>query len=123
MNITPQVDFLHSSGFLFKNRVVYPVLEKTATEYVVKLDDVMYLLAISEDWVELPDNIVLDSRTMLEKVYDRLKQRDVDYIKVYKERMGIHTFNSYAEEDYFRHRGQGPTPDVGLPEGHTASEG
>jgi len=122
MNVTPQTDIVHESGYIFRNRVVYEVKAIFENYYIIEIDGVDYYVDITFEWVEVPDNIVLDSRNQLDRAYDDLKQRDVDYIKVYKERMGIHVFKSYAQEDYYRHRKNTPTPDVGLPEGHPSSD-
>lgn len=130
MNVTPQWNE-EIDGIYFKNRELYEVAAETINRsgdygiqdyYVYTLEGGTIVYLPSTIFLVIPDTQKLDPRSMQEKAYDDNKQRDTNYIKVYKERMGIHVFNSYAEEDYYRHKSPGPTPDVGLPEGHTASE-
>lgn len=124
MRITPQSDFTDPiTNYVFRNRVCYDVFDQTELTYILHLGGDVYFITKSSEWVELPDNVTLDPRNPLQKAYDDLKQRDTDYIKVYKERMGIKVYNSYAEEDYYRHRNKNAsTPDVGLPVGYSLSD-
>ena len=124
MNVTPQWNVLIDSVY-FKNRELSEVDDDlinrngdydTQDYYVYRLDDGTIIYLPTSIFLVIPEGQKLDPRSMAEKAYDGNKQRDTDYIKVYKERMGIHLFKNYAEEDYYRHKGSGPTPDVGLPE-------
>jgi len=121
MKITPQSDFTDPvTNYVFRNRVCYDVLDVINYNYIIFLDSITYTIPVSTEWVVIPDNVTLDPRNPFQKAYDDLKQRDIDYIKVYKDRMGIKTFKTYAEEDYHRHKDKrSVTPDVGLPIGHS----
>ena len=131
MNVTPQEPIVIDS-IEFYDRVLYEVEDNTINRdgdygvqdyYIHKLEDGTTVYFPTSIFLVIPDTHKLDPRSMQEKVYDDHKQRDTDYIKVYKERMGIHLFKSYAEEDYYRHKGgTTSTEDVGLPEGHTVSK-
>jgi hypothetical protein len=124
MNVTPQSP-LTIDGVYFKDRELFLVDDipesrtgdyGTQDYYIHRLEDSTVVYLPTSLFLVIADNVTLDSRTMREKAYAAVEQRDVDYIKVYKERMGIIVPTSYAEEDYKRHKPKGPTPDVGLPE-------
>lgn len=119
MRVVPQSDYTYSPDVIFRNRVIYDVIEISGTNYVLDFGGVHYIVPISEIWVEVPDNLVLDSRSQFQRMYDDLKQRDVDYIKVYKDRMGIIIFKNYATEQLHRFKTRVLSTDVGLPEGHS----
>ena len=129
MNVTPQWN-VEIDGVYFKNRELFEVDDDTVNldgafglqdYYNYELDGTTIYLPTSI-FMEIPDSEKLDSRSMRDKMYDDNKQRDTNFIKVYKERMGIHVFNSYAEEDYHRHKDNSQSSDVGLPEGHSISD-
>lgn len=120
--VTPVVDKIVNNKF-FQNRIIYEcknkiVIDPITFHYEYEEDQITYNLQ-GDDFVEVPENTVLDPRTPLEKYYEEHKQRDSDYHKVYKERMGI-TVRTWEEEDYLRHtdvRNNGKNP--GQPETET----
>ena len=104
--IVPVVD-VTINGKRFINRVIYECSEKIQTtpttySYTYTEDGVIYYLD-DVNFVEVPETTQLDPRTVLEKYYDDHKQRDSDYHKVYKERMGI-TVRTWEEEQYLKYK-------------------
>ena len=119
MNVTPQSDYQHSSGIIFKNRVLYPVISEGDVNYLINSEvdgsGINYYVPKSE-FVVIGDSIILDSRTPLQHMYDDLKQKDNNYKKLYEERLGVLTL-TWPEEDALRHGKDRRKEDQGLPEG------
>jgi superfamily I DNA and RNA helicase len=119
MKVTPQSDYQHRSGIIFKNRVLYLVISADDTQYLVNSSfdgsGINYYVPKSE-FVVIGDNTILDPRTPLQHMYDDLKQKDHDYKKLYEERLGVLTL-TWPEEDALRHGRNKKTEDQGLPEG------
>lgn len=99
------------------SKVVYDIIEESATQYKITNDLDVEVWLDKTLFVLIPDNLVVDSQTSIQSLYNRIKQRDTDYHKVYKERMGIQVM-TWPEEDAARHK-KTHTSQEGLPEGHT----
>lgn len=96
MNVTPQEDIIVDE-VKFTNRKLYSVSDSIFRigdygyqEYYIYNNNGSIIYLPSYYFVAMLDSVVLDERTALQIEYDAVKQRDIDYIKVYKERMGIY---------------------------------
>lgn len=94
---------------LFQNRVIYECTDRVYIDpvrfYFVYLEEGVTYHLNGEDFVEVPPETKLDSRKLKDIIYDDRKQRDSDYHKVYKERMGIIVM-TWEEEQYLRYKNE-----------------
>jgi hypothetical protein len=115
MKVTPQSDYQHPSGIIFKNRRLYEVISESGLLYLVNEGTGVDYYVPKSEFVVIKDTIILDERTPLQHMYDDLKQKDHNYKKIYEERLGILTL-TWPEEDALRHGRNRKTEDQGLPE-------
>ncbi len=94
----------------FLNRTIYECSEFVKRDgdygdqkYYTYLEDGTTYYLPEEHFVDVLPTTKLDPRELKDIIYDNHKQRDSDYIKAYKERMGIIVRN-YDEEQYLRYK-------------------